>query len=398
MKYDFDTIINRDNEPNSYSVKWVSTGTVAEMVKRFAGISDIPKDRLVFFTADMDYKCAPELVEAMRKTAEHGIYGYSMPPEAYYEAICKWFRERFDWNFSAKNIIVGTDGTHKLLEDCIKAFTQPGDGVIVLLPSYNYHNDIEPIGRVMVGVQLKNDNGYYTVDYAALEMACAAKRNTLMLMMQPHNPTGRVFTEEELLKIGDICRRYGVYIVSDEVHIDIARKGQKVIPVMKALGTRGVATATAINKTFNTAGLAMSNLIVEDPYMMAKLDRGFGMASPFGISAVISAYTECGPWVDALNAYLDKIIDYTVERFKKDLPKVTFVKPEGTYILWLDFSGYGFSDDVLDEKINRTHVLINDGQMFDAINPKQYRRFCLTAPMAQVEDMCNRLAAEFKDC
>lgn len=130
----------------------------------------------------------------------------------------------------------------------------------MMYPSYNYHGDVEPYGRVVVDVPLKNDHGYYTMDYEALEQACADEKNSLLITMQPHNPTGRVFTEEEILKLGEICRRNNVIILSDEVHIDIARKGQKVIPFMKALGSQGVISATAINKTFNVAGLAMSNL------------------------------------------------------------------------------------------------------------------------------------------
>ena len=398
MKYDFETIVDRAHAPYSYSAKWADRGFMAEMMAKMFGIPALPEDRLCFQTADMDFACAPALTQALIKTAEHGLFGYSMVPEEYYEAVCRWFRERFDWTFSPKNIFVSSAGTHELIAKCVQAYSQPGEGVIVLLPSYNYHADIEPFGRVMVGVQMHNDNGYYTVDYEALERACADKRNNLMLMMQPHNPTGRVFTEEELRRIGAICRENGVIIVSDEVHIDIARKGVKVLPVMKVLGTQGVISATAVNKTFNVAGLAMSNLIVEDPYLKAKFDGGFPMASPFGISAVIAAYTACDDWVDELNEYLDGIIDYALGRFAQDLPKVKVAKPEGTYVLWLDFSGYGLSDEALAERLTGTHIIIGDGQMFDAENPRQYRRICLTSPMAQVKELCDRLAAAFRDC
>lgn len=399
MKYDFDTVVDRAAAPFSYSAKWMSgDGPLSRMFLQMTGFDSYPEDRLCFQTADMDFKCAPEITEALIKTAEHGIFGYSVAPDAYYDAVCKWFHDRFDWDFSPESISLGSSGTHALIVDCINSFTQPGEGVIVLLPSYNYHADIEDNGRVMVGIQMLNDNGYYTVDYDALEKACSDKNNTMIILVQPHNPTGRVFTEEEILKIGEICRKNDVIIVSDEVHIDIARKGTKICPVMKVLGPQGVISATAVNKTFNLAGLAMSNLIIEDKELHAKLKTGFPMATPFGITAVITAYTQGGPWVDELNEYLDQLIDYAMERFAKDLPKVRIAKPEGTYVLWADFSGYGLSDEELAERLRATHIFIGDGVGFDQPNGKQYRRFCLTSPMSQVEEAFDRLAAQFRDC
>ncbi len=397
MRYDFDTVVDRANAPYSYAAKWASKGPMAEMLMKRNGYDKMPEDRLCFFTADMDYKCAPELTEALIETAKHGIFGYSSVPAEYYEAVSRWFRDRFDWEIDPKHIFMGSNGTHHLIAECVKCFTQPGEGVIVLLPSYSYHHDIEPLGRTMVGVMMNCDNGYYTIDFDAFEKACAEEKNTLFVMMQPHNPTGRVFTVEELEKIGAICRKHNVIILSDDVHIDIARKGQKVVPIMKAIGTQGVIAATAVNKTFNVAGLAMSNLIIEDPELLAKYKPGFGMATPFGITAVIAAYTKCDAWVDALNEYLDRVLTYTAERFKKDLPKAVFTLPEGTYIMWVDFSGYGLSDEELAKKISATHVMVGDGVGFDMPNGGQFRRFCLTAPMEQIEDMCDRLAKAFAD-
>jgi len=401
-KYDFDTVVDRAHDPYSYSVKWVGEGQgrLSDTIKNFIGDdAPIPEDRLVFFTADMDFKCPPELTESLIKTAEHGIFGYSSPGEEYYNAVCRWFRDRFDWEFSPKSIVPCASGTHQIIADCIEKLTEPGDGIIVLTPCYSYHGDISRSGRRFVGVPLINTDEYYTVDYDALEKACAEKNNTMIVMCHPHNPTGRVFTEEEILKIGEICRRNNVLIVSDEVHIDIARKGQKVVPMMKVLGPKGVLAATAVNKTFNVAGLAMSNLIVEDPELLEKVRKSMVMATPFGISAVITAYTKCDQWVDELNEYLDSIIDYAVDRFHKDLPKAKVVRPEGTYILWVNFSGYGLTDEELQERIRSTHVMVGDGTgaVCDGPIPKQYRRICLTAPMVQIVEMCDRLAKAFAD-
>ncbi len=399
MRYDFDTVIDRSNDSHSYSIKWRGTGPMAETTKFLYGYNELTDDRLCFFTADMDFKCPPEMIESLKKTVEHGIFGYSTAPERYFDAVCRWFRDRFDWEINPKNIFIGAAGTHDLIAKCIECYTQPQDGIIVLTPSYGYHGDIESNGRHMVAVPLINTDGYYTIDFDAFEKACAVKENSLFIAMQPHNPTGRIFTVEEIKKLGEICRKHNVIILSDEVHIDLPRHGNKIEPFMKVLGPQGVISATAVNKTFNVAGLAMSNLIIEDPRLKPKYKYGFVMPTPFGITAVISAYTECDDWVDQLNEYLDKIIDYTAYRLRKDLPKVKFAMPEATYVLWVDFSDYGLSDDELSARIQSTNVIIGDGVPFDEPEGKgrQFRRFCLTAPMVQIEEMCDRLAKSFED-
>lgn len=395
MKYDFDTLIDRAHEPYSYSIKWRADSRVGKMFGEMLGYEQLPEDRLCFQTADMDFACAPEIQKAMIETAQHGIYGYSSVPNSYYDAICGWFDRRFGWKIDPEGIFPGPAGTHEAIKICIESYTEPGDGIIVLLPSYSYKGDIEPIGRIMDGVPLLNDNGYYTVDYDALEAACAKPENKMIILIQPHNPTGRVFTEEEILKMGEICRKHDVLIISDEVHIDISRKDVEVLPVMKVLGSKGVIAATAINKTFNTAGLSMSNLIIEDPELKEKYKQKLALATPFGISAVIAAYNECDQWVDELNEYVDKLIDYAMDRFAKDLPKAKVVKPEATYVLWVDFSGYGLTDEELDQKIKETHLIIGNGGQFDAENPGQMRRFCLASPMVKVEEAFDRLAKAF---
>jgi cystathionine beta-lyase len=242
----------------------------------------------------------------------------------------------------------------------------------------------------------KASNGKYTIDYEALEKACAVKTNTMIILVQPHNPTGRVYTASEIRKIGEICRKYGVIIVSDEVHIDLVRRNQKCEPVMKVLGPQGVITTTAINKTFNLAGLGVTNTVICDPYLKAKfVDRKWGM-NPFCVAAVEAAYTKGGAWVDQLNEYSDKLSDYTLDRIHKELPKVKVWKPEGTYVLWLDFSAYGLSDEELDAKFAEAKVLVGGGSQFDAKEGNQYRRMILACPKSVVKEVLDRLAKVFK--
>ncbi len=398
MRYDFDKVIDRTNAPYSYSLKWMNKGPAAEALKEMNGDAMLAEDSLRFFTADMDFQCAPELIEAMIETAKHGIYGYSCTPAEYRPAICRWFKDRFDWDFKPEDIYAGWHGTHELIANCVKTYTNPGDGVIVLTPSYSFYADIEPLGREFVAVPMINTDSYYTIDFDAFEKACKEEKNTMFVTMQPHNPVGRVWTVEEMQKMADICRQNSVIIVCDSVHIDIARKNQKVIPFAKAVGSQGIIIATAINKTFNAAGLSMSNLIIEDPVLKEKYPSNpFEMATPFGISAVIAAYTKCDDWVDQLNEYLDKTLSYAVDRFKKDLPKAKVSMPEGTYVLWVDFSGYGLSDEELSKRFDSVNVLVTNGKGFGMAEGEQYKRICLTAPMVIVEEMCNRLEKAFAE-
>ncbi len=398
MCYDFDTVIDRSNAPYSYSMKWVNKGFAAAALGEISGMNVFADNSLRFFTADMDFLCAPELTEALVETARHGIFGYSVVPEEYRAAICRWFRDRFDWEIKPEEIFAGITGTHDLIAKCVKTYTGEGDGVIVLTPSYDFKGDIGPLGREFVGVPMINNEGYYTIDFDAFEKACKEEKNTMFITMQPHNPVGRIFTVEEMQKLAEICRRNDVIIVCDSVHIDIARKDKKVIPFAKAVGTEGLITATAINKTFNAAGLAMSHLIIQDPVLREKYPGGmFDMPSPFGISAVIAAYTKCDAWVDRLNEYLDKILTYAVDRIKKDLPKAKVCLPEATYVLWIDFAAYGLTDDELNKKFADVNVLPSEGRSFGTSRKEQYQRICLTAPMVQVVDLCDRLAKAFED-
>lgn len=398
MHYDFDKVIDRTNAPYSYSLKWMTKGPAAEIMSGMMGKAMMSEDSLRFFTADMDFQCAPELTQALVETAQHGIFGYSAIPAEYRPAVCRWFKDRFDWEFKPEDIFVGWGGTHDLVAKCVKIYTKPGDGVIVLLPSYSFEADVEPLGREYVGIPMINTDGYYTIDFDAFEKACKEDKNTMFIMMQPHNPTGRVFTTEEMQRLADICRQNDVVIVCDSVHIDIARKDQKVIPMTKAVGTQGIITATAINKTFNAAGLAMSHLIIEDPALKEKYPANpVETPTPFGIAAVIAAYTKCDDWVDQLNEYLDKILTYAVDRFKKDLPKAKVILPEGTYVLWIDFAGYGLSDEELQKKFDDADVVVSNGSTFGISEGEQYKRICLTAPMVKVQDLCDRLAKVFAE-
>ena len=211
-KYNFDEMIDRVNDPYSYSMKW----KVSPMTKAMLGMEEVPEDLISLVTADMDFKVAPAIIEAMHKVAEHGIYGYSGINDEYREAVCHWFKTRQGWEFAPENVTY-MPGTHTGVAECVKRLTQPGEGVIVLTPSYSYHGDVDAIGRTYVPVEMNCDNGYYSINFEALEEACKDESNTLFVICHPHNPTGRVWNEEELLKMAEISRKHHVLMVTDEV-------------------------------------------------------------------------------------------------------------------------------------------------------------------------------------
>lgn len=394
MKYNFDEFIDRSNDPGSYSVKWADNPNV----RKFIGApNELPKDRISYYIADMDYACPPTVQAALKQVLDHGIYGYSGFDEDYYKAVTGWFKRRFGWEFSEDSIYYA-HGTHEGIAELIRKFTQVGEGVLLFTPSYGYLNDVEPYGRKLVRVPFLLEDGVHKINWTLFEEEAKKPENTLFIMIQPHNPTGKIFTVEELTRIGEICRANGVLIISDEVHIDLTRNGHKIEPVMKVLGPKGVISATAVNKTFNLAGLAMSNLVVEDPELKEKMNKAW-LASPFGIASVKGAYSEeSDEWVDQLNEYLDKCVRYTVDRFHKDLPSIKVEYPEATYVLWIDFAAYGLSEEELNDRIfNKAGILLGAGDWLDPLPGTQMRRMCVTSNMEVLEKAMDRFVETFKD-
>ena len=347
----------------------------------------------------MDFRVAPEILEDLHGLTDHGIFGYSEIPDSYYEAVISWFDRRQDWQFSREDIFY-MPGTHQAISELVKLYTKAGEGVIILTPCYSYHGDVDGNGRVYVKVEMINDgNDYFTIDYEALEKACKDENNTMIIMCHPHNPTGRVFTHDELVKVYEICRANNVLIISDEVHSDILRKGQQFEPMMKACGSEGLIACTAVNKTFNLAGLAMTNVIIKDEKLKQKGVDMYDMPTPFGIQAVISAYTKGEDWLNALNEYLDGNIDECLAYIHEHLPKAKVIRPEGGYSLNIDFSGYGLSDQEVAQKIyGNAGVIMNSGLFFDDLRKLQVHRACLSSPRSMCLEAFERIAREFEGC
>ena len=392
MKYNFDEVIDRAHSEGSYSSKWGEGPFTASMFKS----ETAPEDRLCFFVADMDFRCAPEIIAEMQKALNHGIFGYSATPDAYYDAIIRWMRDRFDMPVKKEQIRCA-HGAHAAVIDAIEKLTKPGDGILVPLPTYYYRNDVNCVNRYYVGFQMKNDNGYYTFDWDAFEKLCREPQNTMVILQQPHNPTGRLWTEEEIRKIAQICRENNVIMLCDDVHMDFKRKENKVLPFINVVGPEGIVMITGLGKTFNLAGLSITNVIIQDEKLLEKMGPSRGMISPFSIAACVAAYTKCDEWVDQLNDYLDESIDYVIGRFRNELPKVKVWRPEGTYILWLDFTDCGYTSEELDQRIaGQAHLGLSDGKGMEPPEGTIFRRFCVTSPKSVIAEAMDRLVACMK--
>ncbi|WP_017754338.1 MalY/PatB family protein [Calidifontibacillus oryziterrae] len=394
MKYNFDEIVNRRN---TYSMKWDG----GELIKKMRLTERYDENTIPLFTADMDLPVPQPLVDALHKTVDHRIFGYSVFPNDYYEAIQHWFKKRHDWDIK-KDEIVYSPGTVHALNVAVKAFTKQGDGVIIQRPVYPpFTRVIESNGRqVRNNALITDENGYYSIDFADFEAKAKEENTKLFILCNPQNPTGRVFNREELQKLTEICDRNGVLIFADEIHGDLIRSNHSFIPIAKAASsTEHIITFTAINKTFNVAGLHCTNVIITNPELRKTFTNELGMqlASPFTISALIAVYNHGEDWLEQLKEYIDGTMEWVVEFLAERMPKVKVRIPEGTYIMWMDFSSYGISPKEVHDRIyNKANVILEDGIMFGE-EGLHYQRICIPSPRPMIKEAFERIAKEFED-
>ena len=322
MTYDFDRLTDRRG---TESVKW----------DEFPGT-------LPMWVADMDFEVAPEIRAALQKRLDHGIFGYELIPDDYFAAIGRWFGRRHGWEGIGRENIVPTTGVIAAYSAAIKAMTQPGDKVLVQTPCYNaFFPAIRNNRCVQLASPLVYDGGSYTVDWADFE--AKAEEARVFLLCNPHNPAGRVWTREELLRMAEICRRNRVFVVSDEIHCELTYPGHDYTPFATLPEDFVAHSVSCISptKAFNIAGIQIANIFAADPAVLAKMDRAINDneccdVNVFGVAALKAAYNEGEAWLDALRAYLYDNAR-TVYCFLEDaLPSVTALPLEGTYLMWLD--------------------------------------------------------------
>ncbi|MEH7274616.1 MalY/PatB family protein [Neobacillus vireti] len=395
MKYNFDEIVNRRG---TYSIKWDG----GQIIKDIGLTERYDEDTIPLFTADMDLPVPQPLIEALHKTVDHRIFGYSVFPDEYFKAVQHWFKKRHDWEFKKEDIIY-SPGTVHALNVAVRAFTKPGDGIIIQRPVYPpFTSSIEANGRTVVNNALKsNEEGYYSIDFEDFEQKAKDESTKMFILCNPHNPTGRIFNTDELRKLADICVKNDVLIIADEIHGDIVRRNQTFIPIAKAAEehAKHIVTFTAINKTFNLAGLHCTNVTIPNPELRQTFNGVMGMhlPSPFTVSALISVYHDGEEWLEQLKEYIDGTMEWAVEFLAEKMPKVKVRIPEGTYIMWMDLSGYGISPDEVHDRIyNKANVLLEDGKMFGE-EGLQYQRICIPSPRPMIKEAFARIAREFED-
>lgn len=394
MLNNFDEVVNRRN---TYSVKWDG----GKMIKEMGLTERYDEETIPLFTADMDLPVPQALVEALHKTVDNRIYGYSIFPDEYYQSIQYWFKQRHNWEIETEHIVY-SPGTVHAINMAVRAYTEPGDGVIIQRPVYPpFTSAIEGNDRkVLNNALLYDKEGYYTIDFTDFEEKAKQETCKMFILCNPHNPSGRIFREDELKKLSDICLKHDVLIIADEIHGDLIRKNEIFTPIAKvAEKDDHIITCTAINKTFNVAGLHCTNVIIPNEELRNQFIKtmGFQLASPFTIAALIAVYNEGEEWLEELKEYIDGTMEMVKKLLSEKMPKVSVNIPEGTYIMWLDFSGYGITaEEVHDRIYNKANVLLEDGSMFgeEGIN---HQRICIPSPRSLIKEAIERIATEFAD-
>ena len=330
-KYNFDEIIDRKNTSS---------------LKFDFGIERKGRDDLLpLWVADMDFKLPDEIIEDIEKRVSHGIFGYTDPKDDYKKALKNWFSERHDieledeWNTVVPGIVYAIATT-------IRALTKPGDAVLIQQPVYYpFMETIKLNNRKVVNNQLVYRNDHYEIDFEDFEKKIIEEDVKLFLLCSPHNPVGRVWTKDELIRMADICLRHDVFIFADEIHSDFIYRGFKHTSFL-TLGEKYIkktVLGTSPSKTFNIAGLQVANIIIPDPDIRSSFKReneaaGYSQGSVLGMTATTSAYTKGGQWVDELLEYLEGNLNFVRDFLKEKLPEIKLIEPEGTYLIWLDFS------------------------------------------------------------
>ena len=358
MKYDFSQVIERNN---TLSIKY-----------DFAKERKKPSDLLSLWVADMDFPVAQEIKDALIERCNHGIFGYSEVKTPYYEVIAKWYQEKFNWS-TKKQWLVKTPGVVAAIANAIRAFTNIGDAVLIQKPVYYpFFLTIEDNQRKVVNNSLVYKNGRYEMDFVDFEEKIISNKVKLFVLCSPHNPVGRVWNKEELLKIGDICLKHKVIVVADEIHADFVYHGHQhqVFANLKTDYQEITVTCTAPSKTFNIAGLQVSNIFIANENLRKKFKQELKKTANadinvMGLTACQAAYSQGEDWLRQVKIYIAENLEYVKNFLRDNLPQVKLVEPEGTYLLWLDFRELNLTEEELEDLIiNKAKLWLDGGTMF----------------------------------
>ena len=384
MSFDFDEIIDR-------------TGT--QSVKYEAGrgrTPHLPEDALPLWIADMDFATPAPVLDAMRARLERRILGYTtIDDPAYLDSVVGWMQRRFGWTVDPAHIAFSA-GIVATLYAAVDILTKPNDEVLIMTPAYHpFEQAVRSLGRRPVFNRLCNRDGYYTIDFADLERKLSAKSCRMLFWCSPQNPTGRVWTQDELTDVGRLCFANDVFVVSDEIHFDLVRQGVQHTPLAKLFpNEKRIVTCTSPSKTFNIAGNRHANIIIPDDDVRAKWRHSAycGHPGPLSVAATMAAYNACEDWLEALKAYLDGSFAMMADVIQTTMPKAKFRIPEGTYLGWVDLSGYGYSERELNERISGGGVFVQFGEDFVA-DGACFMRINLACPRSSLSEALRRIAA-----
>ena len=380
-KYDFNQVVQRKNT-NSY--KW----------------DIVADDILPLWVADMDFEVAPEIKQAIIERANHGIFGYTLVPDSYYDSIIQWFKSRHNWSID-RNSIIYTSGVVPAISATIKALAMPGENVLVQTPVYNcFFSSIRNQGCCVVENELIREGETYKINFEDFEKKCADEKTTIFLLCNPHNPTGRVWTKDELEQMNSICLKHGVKIISDEIHCELVMPGYSYTP-FASISEECKNNSIILNspsKAFNIAGLQIANIICENTVWRRRINRAINIfeicdVNPFGIVALQAAYNKGGEWIDELNQYIYENYLYLKQFILEELPQVEVIKLEGTYLAWIDIMCFELSsDEAYNELLNDGKVLVNSGTLYGKKSGEGYLRINLACPRETLKKGLIRIA------
>ena len=370
-------------------------------------------DVIPLWVADMDFRVAPAIQKALQERVEHGVFGYNIVPESYYEAVISWFRRRHQWEIQRQWILY-TTAVVPAMSCVIKALTMPGEKVLILSPAYNcFFSSIKNNGCEVLecGLQFTVDSLLLNteraetsvnrklltvnIDWIDFEAKCADDKTTLFLLCNPHNPSGRVWSREELQRMYDICKKHGVKVVSDEIHCELIMPGHQFVPLGTI--TDDCVVMNSPSKNFNTAGLQIANIICSHPGWRRRIDRAINInevcdVNPFGIVALQAAYNESEDWIDELNQYLWGNYQILCDFIGKNMPQWKVCRLEGTYLPWVDVSAMDIPVETLCHRLlHEAKVWINPGTMYGPQTGEGYVRFNIATQRTRLMEALQRI-------
>lgn len=378
MKYDFDRIIDRHH---THSIKW-----------------NVEQGELPMWIADMDFAAAPPIIDAIQKRASHGVFGYSMVPDEWYEAYINWWDRRHHFKIE-KEWMMFCSSVVPAISSIVRKLTTPAEKVLLQTPVYNaFFNSILDNGRNVIENELKYDEGNYSIDFVDLEEKLSAPQTTMMILCNPHNPIGKIWDRKTLERIGELCWKHHVLVLADEIHCDLTNPECEYIPFASVSEKckENTVVCVAPSKTFNLAGLQTSAVIVPNPVLRQKVNQALRTDEIMGINAfamdaTITAFSKCEDWLQELNTYIYENKKIAAEFFVNELPQIRLVPSQATYLLWLEYTGKIESAKEFSQFIRtETGLFLVPGSMYGKAG-EQFLRMNIACPKAILKDGLERL-------